>query len=179
MGGTATISVDEYLRTGYEPDREFVDGALVERNVGTQRHGLLQLIIGGALRQYRKSHRIQVFAAARLLVDASGKRYRIPDVLVLELPYHEGRVVVDPPAIVVEIKSPEDTFDDIVDKGFEYGKLGVANILVMDPERRRAWLFREGSLQLLTGDSVVLSLPRQQLTLDFPFAKMFAELDEE
>jgi hypothetical protein len=48
----------------------------------------------------------------------------------------------------------------------------------MDPDHSRAWIFRQGSLQILTGDSIGLSLPRQQLTIDFPFARLFAELDD-
>jgi Uma2 family endonuclease len=179
MGSTATlISVDEYLNTSYEPDREFVDGVLVRRNVGTQFHGMLQAIVGAFFGQYRKSHRISVFIATRLHVDTRGN-HRVPDVLVLEIPYRKGKVVTDVPAIVVEIQSPNDTFDDIVDKCFEYEKLGVGNILMMDPDHKRAWLFRHGDLQLLTGLSIGLDLPRQQLTIDFPFAPMFAELDED
>jgi Uma2 family endonuclease len=179
MGSTATlISADEYLNTSYEPDVEFADGVLVRRNVGTQLHGWLQGIVVDVLRQYRKSHRIRVFTETRLRVEISGA-YRVPDVLVLEIPYQKGKVVVDVPAIVVEIKSPDDTFDEIVDKCFEYEKLAVGNILVMDPDNQRAWLFQQGNLQILTGLSIALNLPRQQLTIDFPFAQMFEELDED
>jgi Uma2 family endonuclease len=179
MGSTATlISLDEYLSTSYEPDMEFVDGVLVRRNVGAQIHAKEQATIAIFFGQYRKSHRISVFTAVRLQVEA-GDRYRIPDVLVLEVPYQKGKVVVDVPAVVVEIKSPNDTFDEIVDKCFEYENLAVANILVMDPDNKRAWLFRHGNLELLTGLSIALNLPRQQLTIDFPFAQMFAELDED
>jgi Uma2 family endonuclease len=177
MGSIATaISLDEYLGTTYEPDMEFVDGLLVERNVGTQRHGRLQLIVGSYLRQYRKSHRIAVFAETRLRLDANC--HRIPDVMVLEIPYQTGKVVTDVPAITVEIKSPDDTFDYIFGKCLEYEALGVRNILVMDPDNQRAWLFEENNLRLLPGTSVNLNL-HSQTTLDFPFAEMFAELDEE
>ena len=44
---TATIvPVEEYLRTSYDPDMEYVDGALLERNVGERRHSRLQFLIG-------------------------------------------------------------------------------------------------------------------------------------
>ena len=179
MGSTATlISLDEYLNTSYEPDKEFVDGVLVRRNVGTQLHGMLQNIVGAFFAPYRKSHRIRAFTETRLRVDTSGA-HRVPDILVLEIPYQKGKVVRDVPAIVVEIKSPNDTFDEIVDKCFEYERMAVGNILVMDPDNKRAWLFHNGNVQLLTGLSIPLNLPRQQLTIDFPFAQMFAELDED
>ncbi|HEV3199109.1 MAG TPA: Uma2 family endonuclease [Bryobacteraceae bacterium] len=179
MGSTATlISLDEYLDTSYEPDMDFVDGVLVRRNVGTILHGILQNIVGAFFLRYLKSHRIRACTETRLRVDTSGV-YRVPDVLVLEIPYQKGKVVTDVPAVVVEIKSPKDTFDEIVDRCFEYEKLGVPNILVVDPDNKRAWLFQHGNLQLLSGLSTPLNLPRQQLTIDFPFAEMFAELDED
>lgn len=177
MAATSTpVSLDEYLNTAYEPDRDFVDGVLLERNVGTQRHGMLQALLAMFFGQYRKSHRIAVFAETRLLVDAASGRHRIPDFMVLEVPYRQGKVVVDVPAIVVEVKSPDDTFDDIVDRCFDYEKLTVGNIVVMDPDNKRAWLFQQGNLQLLTGASIRLNLSRQ--VIDFPFSQLFAELDE-
>ena len=175
MGGIATlVSLDEYLNTAYEPDMEFVEGMLVERNVGTQRHSLLQSLVIMYFGQHRKSHRLKVFTEARLQVGA--RRHRIPDVLALEIPYTQGKIITDIPVITVEIKSPDDTFDEIVDKCFEYETLGVGNILVMDPDNNRAWLFEHNTLRALPGASIDLHL--RQSTIDFPFAQMFAELDE-
>ncbi|HEY7388294.1 MAG TPA: Uma2 family endonuclease [Bryobacteraceae bacterium] len=176
MSGTATlISLDEYLNTSYEPDMDFVDGVLVSRNVGTQRHGLLQLIVGSYFRQFRQTHNIDVFAETRLRVDAASGRHRIPDVTVLKKPYQKGKVVIDSPAVIVEIQSPDDTFDDIVERCLDYDKLAVPDILVMDPDHHRAWSFQDGSLTLLSGDSVTLHL--QDIVC--PFAKLFTELDED
>lgn len=176
MGSTATsVSLDEYLSTSYEPDREFVDGVLVERNVGTPPHTELQLIVGSYFRQYRKSHRIKAFTEARVRIAA--RRHRIPDVCVVQLPCQSSKVITDIPLITVEIQSPDDTFAEITGKCFEYKALGVLNILVMDPDYRRAWMFEQNSLRLLLGESVQLQLTDS--TLDFPFAEMFAELDEQ
>jgi len=168
----ALVSLDEYLNTSYEPDMEFVDGVLVERNVGTPRHGRLQIIVGAYFEKYRNSHGIQAFGDTRLRVAVG--RHRLPDVLVLEPPFQEGNEITDVPVITIEIKSPSDSFDDIVDKCFEYEALGVRNILVMDPDKRRAWLFEQGNLRHLTGNSVQLNL--SQTTLDFHFAEIFANL---
>lgn len=173
------VSVEEYLNRAYKPDRDFVDGVVLERHGGTQRHSLLQAILTSFFGQYRKSHRIGVFPEARLLVDAASGRHRIPDVMVLEVPYTKGKVVVDVPAIVVEIKSPDDTFDDLVDRCFDYQKLGVGNIVVMDPDNQRAWLFQQGNMRLLIGAPIRLNLFRKELTIDFPFSQMFAELDDD
>lgn len=173
------VSLDEYLNAAYEPDRDFVDGVLLERHAGTQLHGLLQTILGVFFSQYRRSHHIRVFTETRLLVDVATSRHRIPDLMVLALPYTKGKAVVDVPAIVVEIKSPDDTFDDIVDRCFDYENLTVGHIVVMDPDNKRAWLFKEGTLQLLTGASIRLNLVRTGPAIDFPFRQLFADLDDE
>ena len=45
------VSVEEYLRTSYDPDVEFVDGVLVERNMGDWLHSLIQGNLLFALRR--------------------------------------------------------------------------------------------------------------------------------
>lgn len=39
------VSVEEYLSTGYEPDCEYEDGMVVERNLGEFEHSFLQTIL--------------------------------------------------------------------------------------------------------------------------------------
>ncbi len=43
---TTLISVEEYLRTSYEPDAEYVDGVLEERPMGEGKHSAWQITIG-------------------------------------------------------------------------------------------------------------------------------------
>ena len=42
MAARALISVEEYLRTSYDPDCEYVDGEVQERIVGQKKHAKLQ-----------------------------------------------------------------------------------------------------------------------------------------
>ena len=42
MGTAAGISVEEYLRATYDPDCEYVEGEVVERNVGEKDHNKVQ-----------------------------------------------------------------------------------------------------------------------------------------
>jgi len=37
------VPVDEYLRTSYSPDCEYVDGRIVERNLGEKGRSILQM----------------------------------------------------------------------------------------------------------------------------------------
>jgi len=156
---------------------EYVDGVLVSRNVGTQRHGLLQVILGSYFQTLRHSHRLGAFIAVRLLVNAATGRYRVPDVMAVAVPYQKGKFIVDVPAIVVEILSHDDTFDDVLERCRDYETLAVPNILVMDPEKKRAWRFVSGGFHLITSAAIELPLPNG-LVLNFEIAEIFAELDE-
>ena len=42
---SAPIAVAEYLRTHYRPDRDYVDGVVLERNVGENHHAYWQRAI--------------------------------------------------------------------------------------------------------------------------------------
>ena len=46
MANGTMVSLEEYLTTAYEPDCDFVDGDLEERNLGEWDHSRLQLKIG-------------------------------------------------------------------------------------------------------------------------------------
>ncbi len=111
----------------------------------------------------------------RLLMDAATRRYRIPDVMVLEEPHTKTEVVTDVPAVVVEIKSPDDTLDEVIEKCLEYAALGVPNIIVMDPDHKRMYVFADNALQLV--ESSILHLPKSGVDLPFPADKLFDALD--
>ena len=170
------VSLDEYLHSNYDPDMEYVDGVLAGRNLGTQLHSLLQTIVTIYLGQFRKMHRLSIFSECRLLVANTG-RYRIPDIMVVEHPYPKGRVVTDVPAVVIEIKSPEDTLDEVIGKCLEYAGLGVPNIVVLDPDYKRQYVFANNALQLVS--AINLTLPMSGANLPFPADDLFAELDSE
>ena len=176
MTGAALVSEEEYLHTSYEPDLEYRDGVVVGRNVGTQLRGLLQTIVGAYLHQLRRRFQFRVFTETRLRLGASG-RYYVPDVMVVEQPYARGKVVTDVPAVVFEIKSPDDKLDEVFEKCLDYASFGIPNIVVLDPDRRRQYVFSNNALQLVT--SVVLRLPKSGVDLPFPADEMFAEMEED
>src|SRR5438309_8664432 len=73
------ISVEEYLRTSYDPDVEYVDGVLVERSVGEWLHGLIQ---GNLIVAFRRQYP-RFYAVPGLRSQTRETRYRLPDVCVL------------------------------------------------------------------------------------------------
>ena len=97
------VSVEEYLDTSYDPDVEFVDGVLVERNASDGLHALIQSNLIYHLR--RKYPHLKVLPELRSSV--TGERYRLPDVCVL-LEALETKYLLDAAYIVFEILSEDD-----------------------------------------------------------------------
>jgi len=153
-----------------------VDGVLVGRNVGTPLHSALQYIIAAYCHQFSKEYGIKGFTECRLRM-SDMKRHRIPDVMIVELPVAMGNVIRDVPAVVIEIKSPDDKFDEILGKCMEYESLGVPNILVLDPDLHLSYVFDKSALHLVKSP-VRLHFPKRGSALELPMDKLFAEMDE-
>jgi hypothetical protein len=74
MVAATAIPVEQYLHTSYEPDMEYVNGQLVERNVGEYFHSLLQSLVAGELLN-RSARGFRAFTALRVRISAE-PRYR-------------------------------------------------------------------------------------------------------
>jgi len=169
--GTATLTpVEEYLRSSWDPDREYVDGVVLERNLGELPHSYLQTTFWSLFRA-RGLH-----AFVELRTQVKPRRFRIPDVLAMrEAP--KSRFIRTPPFIVVEILSPEDRVSALGEKIEDYLDFGVPNVWVVDPARRTisSWT-REGS-HVFTG-AVETSDGSVSMTLEEIFGGM-PEVDSE
>jgi len=167
MSTAALISVEEYLATSYSPDCDFVEGELIERNLGTRDHSSLQREVLGWFRDRRRELRLTTFPGQRIRVSA--RRFRVPDVCVYPLPVPDEQVFTQPPYICVEVLSPEDRFPRLQNKFDDFLNMGIPNLWVLDPASQRAWtITREGHLEVLDG---ILRTTDGRVTL--PVADLF------
>ena len=148
---TVLVSLDEYLDTAYSPDREYVDGVVVERQVGERPHSRVQ----GNLIVFFGQRYEHLFAwpeqRVRTIPD---RRSRVPDVCVtLEDPKID--VFEDPPFLVIEILSKRDEMGEVLEKLAEYEAFGVPHIRLIDPRRRKAFTYGTGCLQEAAGNALV------------------------
>jgi Uma2 family endonuclease len=168
------VSVEEYLATDYpDGDREYLDGVIVERNVGTPGHSALQKILIVHLAAFEKPLGIAVRPECRTRIEET--RFRVPDILVKRPFRQTDRVVLDPPLLIVEILSPEDRTRDTLRRFTEYQKLGVRYIVRMDPEDRITHQFVNGDL--VRRDLSSIETPAGPLPFDS--RELLARLDEE
>ena len=145
---TAYMPVEVYLRSSFEPDAEYVDGAIQERAVGELDHAAWQKAIQQWFWRREEEWGIRVFAELR--VQISPTRFRVPDVVVLENtgPLKEmEQIVRTPPVAVFEILSPEDTLPRTLEKLSDYESMGVRSIFVIDPKSGRKYQYKSGDLR--------------------------------
>lgn len=170
MATLAAVPVEEYLRTTYHPDREYVDGQLVERNVGEHFHSRLQVLLIGQLASRERQRRYRVFMALRIRTDLT--RYRIPDICVVALP-HKVSPILEKPDLAIEIVSQDDRFCSLLEKVAEYLQSGVANVWIVDPYQRVVFEADSAGVREAPAHRVTTSL-----TGEVDFAGLFAALDE-
>ena len=150
--GTA-ISVEEYLRTSYEPNCEYIDGVLVPKAMGTKKHGKLQTHLGTILELAFPQYE----TCAELTVRIDGKRYLIPDIAVERREEAQDPYPILPIHLCIEILSPEDRLSELWAKCEIYHAWGTQFVWMIDPVARRAWEYTKGTaprevLELTAGD---------------------------
>ncbi len=75
------VPVDVYLGCSYDPDREFVDGNVLERHVGELPHSRLQKYLIRYFASFEIELDVEVLPEQR--VQVAPTRYRVPDVCLV------------------------------------------------------------------------------------------------
>jgi Uma2 family endonuclease len=167
---TTLISIAEYLASNYEPDREYIDGVLEERNLGEYDHGRLQLVLGSWFLRHEHEWNLRAVVEQRIQVCAT--RFRVADVAVLDRTQPVQQILRQPPLIAIEVLSPADTWRRMEERIADYLNFGIPDVWVLDPGSRRAWSItlegrREFTAHLKVADSPVA----------IPLEELFRELD--
>ncbi|MBZ5608700.1 MAG: Uma2 family endonuclease [Acidobacteriia bacterium] len=150
MGLATLIPIEEYLDTSYSPDREYIDGEVVERNLGEKTHSKIQQRLLLYLGSRTKELSIEVFPEQR--VQVSPTRFRIPDVTVVKAPEPQEEIFTSPPFLCIEILSKKDTMLYMQEKIDDYLSFGVPYIWIINPKNRKAYVVTlEGMVEAKSG----------------------------
>lgn len=163
MGTRAAISEESYLRTSFDgPDREFVEGEVVERDMGGERHSAAQANLAGLFFLLRSNGLI---VRVELRIRLKSGNYRIPDVAVFWPDKPNGDVPSNPPYVAIEVLSPGDAHGNVMQKFEEYLASGVRHIWLADPQRDRFFVFDDTGLhgvdQFTLSEHSVVITPEQ------------------
>lgn len=166
MAASTCISVEEYLRTPYSPDRDYVDGVVEERNLGKRDHAWMQGTLTGFFMSRFKETGIAALPEWRFQTRPT--RFRVPDVVVTRGKPDE-QILTKPPLLCIEILSPEDTVSRMHQRIQEYLSFGVPVVWLIDPVEQRLWIYRPTGMEEATGNSVKLD----STSIEVPFSEIF------
>ena len=165
MSTKVLMDVEEYLRTSFEgPDCEYLDGEVVERNMGELPHGDLQTNLSRLLFRFRSTLGIRVITEIRIQINA--RRFRVADIALWRNDDIGKRIPTIPPFLVVEILSPEDRTVRMLPKIQEYLSIGVEYVWLVDPEEKAALIFSQkdakgSASEVLRTENPTIEIPLQ------------------
>jgi Uma2 family endonuclease len=167
MGAATLVSVEEYLSTSYSPDREYIDGRIVERNLGEKAHSSIQTNLIMYLGPLRKALGIKIFAEQR--VQVSAKRFRVPDVTIVKASQIQGEIFTAPPHLCVEVLSKDDTMLYMQEKIDDYLKFEVPYVWIINPRLRKGYVATKAGMVEAQSGLLVTSDP----DIRVPVAELF------
>jgi Uma2 family endonuclease len=142
------VTVEEYLRSSFSPDAEYIDGQIVERKstMGENDHSAWQkaIVVWFESQAVRAGIRVR----PELRVQVNTFMFLIPDVTLLDRQRPVEPFATHPPIAVFEVLSRGDSLKELMEKGAHCEKMGIRTILVIDPDGP-AYRFRDAKLEPL------------------------------
>jgi Uma2 family endonuclease len=170
MPANTLMTAEEYLRTSFEDgDFEYVDGEIVDRNIGEITHGSVQALLGSLLWERAASLALSPATSVRIRINSS--RFRVADLAA----WPTRKVVGDQygiplaaPFLAVEILSSEERMSDFQRKIKDYLSIGVQWIWLLDPTKETALCFSqtdpEGSpCDVLRTENPTIEIPLKEV----------------
>jgi Uma2 family endonuclease len=158
----AIVPLAEYLSSSYRPDREYVDGELVERNLGEFDHARLQMLLSRYLSNRERDWGILVLLEQRVQITPT--RFRIPDITVLTA-RPDTQIIHEPPFLCIELLSPGDRMAEMQERIDDYLAFGVRYVWLINPKTRRAWVYTKDAMQEAKGGLLEAKDPNIRVAL--------------
>lgn len=172
MAAGTVISVEEYLRTTYRPDCDYVDGEVIERNLGEYDHARLQTVLAALF--YPREPQTNARAIVEQRVQVKPTRFRIPDVCVVRKGVVE-QIVGTAPLLCIEILSEDDTVRSLNDRIKDYLDMGVPVVWVLDPQLRRGYIYRSGMHMDEAADGIMRAPNPGYTNIELSLADLFLD----
>jgi Uma2 family endonuclease len=162
------MDVEEYLRTSFEgSDCEYLDGEVVERNMGEIPHADIQGNLYRLLWRFRKTLGIRVLTEIRIQIHP--RRFRVADIAAWRGDDIGTGIPTVAPFLAVEILSPEDRIVRMTAKIQEHLSVGVEWVWVIDPEERAALVYSRQHSEGAAATTLYTENPAIQIPLESAF----------
>ena len=164
------VSVEEYLKTEYEPRCEYLDGVLQPKAMSDLTHGGVQALLAAFLLSQKKKYGLIV--ASELHSRVTPTRYRIPDVCVLTRRPQDGKYAdaATPPLFTIEIASQGEPWTELRGKLADHLAMGVSTVIIADPYNKTVMVATQAELLREIASPLIVNIEvpgRGLLQLDF------------
>ena len=146
------MTLEEFLESDLE-GYEYVEGELIPRMPTSLKHGTISLKLGSRLLLHVDENQLgDVYPASTGF--RVGERLLIPDIAfvsIARIPDDADKASPIPPDLAVEVVSPTDVLNRIVEKAFAYLAAGTQLVWVVEPKSKTVMVYRsETDIKLLT-----------------------------
>lgn len=132
------MSFEEYLGLPDEIRAEWVEGVAIVSPMASFPHQRIAMDLAFVLRTALPD----LIVVGEAGVRTAGRKYRVPDLVVVTEPPDDPIWVENPPVLVVEVLSPSTRREDQLRKSGEYLAAGIGQYWVVDPELREITVLR-------------------------------------
>jgi Uma2 family endonuclease len=140
----ALVSVEEYLKASFpSPEPDFVEGELVERAVPNTFHSKTQVRLSDAFLPWQRKGLL--FRAVEIRLRLRENQFRVADFALFAADPAEA-IPEELPRAVVEVLSPDDRYEDLMDRMSDYQEAGVEFLFLADPAKRKLSRYFHGDL---------------------------------
>lgn len=178
---TTLMTADEFMRTlGGETYVDLVDGKVEYQPMPHKRHGIVSYKVSSILGRFIEDRDLGRVAIndTHVRIRSNPDTLRGADVLFVSYsrlpkgPYEDG--VVDPaPELVVEVRSPSNTWAQFLRKGLDYLEAGVVVVLLVDIDSATVTALRRDEIQQVFDNGDELTLPDVLPGFSVPVKRFF------
>lgn len=150
---TRLYTVDEFetytaLPENRDRNLELIAGMIVEKAMPTDEHSLIAGVFLGELYIYAREHGVGLPGPEhRFRVPGDEKNVRVPDIAMIidpDVPITTKGATPRVPDFIAEIKSPDDSYDDLRERARYYIANGVRLVVLLFPRPRIVEVYRPG-----------------------------------
>ncbi len=170
MAIATQMSLEEYRNADFEGDPEYVNGEILDRNVGELEHSwtIRNLMFYFASREAT----LGVFALQTWTFRLTESHYRVPDFVIVAGSQPDEEILETRPLVCVEVLSPEDRAGPMLRKIADYLNYGVRYVWVLDPQARKAFVYtNSGTHEVKDG-----VLRTENPAIEIPLSAIFEEI---
>jgi Uma2 family endonuclease len=142
--------------------RELVDGRIVEWDVPNWQHGLFEMELGSILRNFAREHHLGLVASGEVMSRLRGSRHnaRGSDIEFRRrghVPREDANAsaTLTVPDMVVELLSPSDRADRVLEKIHDWMTAGVHLLWYIDLETGNTTVYQGGHVSYITAEETL------------------------